>query len=383
MPPIQQVTNSLKNGFLSQPNIVGISHQNGRIVIQVVGQKEAQRINQQLGGTAGGYPLEVQVVPTHPSFQSTPNGASLEESPSPGRGKYIRPVVGGTATSVGVNGAAKGWWGTLTGIWKDRDTGGLLIVSNRHVYETMSTPGIPKGADILQPHPITSGKPYRDLIVAKLDRWSHFTTGQGTPSGSNQPKSLPVDVAAGTYTASGAESVSQILASQQPQRLLKVQSWRDPKPGETVIKFGARSGATKGQILSADGATKMGAESGSQVVIDHSFRMSCDSGAGDSGSPVLTTDGTLVGQLFGGSGGPGTGPSWANVISYVNDTLNADPVAITAPTTPPSPTTTSPTPTGSGTAQRSPAEYAAIAGLTIPIVGIPLAVLAKYTRKKH
>lgn len=169
---------------------------------------------------------------------------------------------------------------------------------------------------MIQPVDITGD--VADLGVGTLDRWSEFVAGRDLDT-------LQVDVSGGPATVDAESSfVDQI----DPDQFREVTAWRDPQPGERVLKIGARTGVTEGEILTVDSSVKVRAGEGRNVVVEHTFKMSNASEGGDSGSVVVTPDGVVVGQLFAGVSGEATGPSWGNMVSWMNQALNADPVAV-------------------------------------------------------
>lgn len=178
--------------------------------------------------------------------------------------------------------------GTLGGVVKDSD-GSLLILSNNHVLanEDHRNGAAKQGDPILAPGSVDGGT--SSDVVAQLRRWIPLVvSGQGMNS---------VDCAVAV--------VSEPTLIESPVTEGQSTGWRgigDINQHTNVVKTGRTTGLTRGQVLDVD-ATVYGVGYGDfQADFEHQIMTTVMSKAGDSGSFLLSEDGSQVlGLLFSGS----------------------------------------------------------------------------------
>jgi hypothetical protein len=163
------------------------------------------------------------------------------------------------------------------------ENGEVYAVSNNHVWakENLGSPG----DRLVQPGRLDGGDPERDVLFELLDFIPiHFTGGFNR-----------VDVAvarvldfSNVYTS--ILNVGGIIGK------------RVPGVGETIAKMGRSTGLTKGTVTDDSATLQVDYDTGTAVFTD--VLIAQGSGiikAGDSGSPVLTSNGEFAGLVFAGN----------------------------------------------------------------------------------
>jgi hypothetical protein len=161
------------------------------------------------------------------------------------------------------------------------ENGDVLAISNNHVWakENAGKSGDP----LLQPGRLDGGDPSKDVVFTLADFIPiDFTGAQNT-----------VDVAVAT-PVSYANVYMSIL------NIGGVTGKRIPDLNEKVKKMGRTTGVTEGTVIDTSATVKVLYDTGEAlfadvVLVEDSIK------AGDSGSPVLTSDNKFAGLLFAGS----------------------------------------------------------------------------------
>ena len=189
-----------------------------------------------------------------------------------------RPSPAGVSTSRADENAA----GTIGWFLVD-ENGEVYAVSNNHVWakENLGSPG----DKLVQPGRLDGGDPERDVLLELLDF-------------------IPIDFAGGLNRVDVA--VARVLDfSNVYTSILNiggVTGKRVPGVGETITKMGRSTGLTKGTITDDSATLQVDYDTGTALFTD--VLIAQGSGiirAGDSGSPVLTSDGKFAGLVFAGN----------------------------------------------------------------------------------
>jgi hypothetical protein len=189
-----------------------------------------------------------------------------------------RPSPAGVSTSRADENAA----GTIGWFLVD-ENGEVYAVSNNHVWakENLGSPGDP----LLQPGRLDGGDPERDVLFELLDF-------------------VPIDFRGGFNRVDVA--VARVLDfSSVYTSILNiggVTGKRVPGVGETVTKMGRSTGLTSGTVTDDSATLQVEFDTGTALFTD--VLIARGSGiirAGDSGSPVLTSDGKFAGLVFAGN----------------------------------------------------------------------------------
>jgi hypothetical protein len=196
------------------------------------------------------------------------------------RRERLRPVQPGTSVGHFKNSA-----GTLCCIVRDKD-GQKCLLSADHVFVPG---GAQEGDPILQPGPTDGADQKRDQ-VAELTRW--ISAKAGVP-------------AAGGEGGAIARVLPTIQVSSEILGIGPIRGIQSaPQIGETVQMVGRTSPIVQGQITDLYAAVKIPfgdafTEFTNLIVIRAASGPF--SQAGDSGAPVLTMDGRLIGMVYAGS----------------------------------------------------------------------------------
>lgn len=243
-------------------------------------------------------------------LRNTPEPESVEG----GRGEVWRPLVGGVQTGVDSPAQNYDWWGTYTGLWRDRDTGELVLLSNRHVWHTFDDSQVRDDAWATQS---TGG--LERYGVGELIRGSEIIENDGDLD------ELSVD-ASSARLAEDVEANAEVLKDGFPEdhEVVVVEGGRQPEVGESIAKAGARTGWSEGEVLDVGNPLKLEANG---IVVNRTLQTTVSSGGGDSGSPYIAEDGYLVGQLFAGTSDGQY--SWGNTYQGIVDEFNVEPVVFT------------------------------------------------------
>ena len=189
-----------------------------------------------------------------------------------------RPAPCGVSTSRLDESAA----GTM-GWWLVDEDGQLYLMSNNHVWAKENQGQ--RGDPIVQPGVLDGGT--EDDVVAEL---FDFVPLDFTGTGVNY-----VDVAIAT-PLDMAKLYTSIM------ELGGVTGKRDPEQGEQVCKVGRTTGKTCGEVTDASATVQVGYGSGTATFEDVVLVEGTDIvNGGDSGSPVLSSDGRFLGLLFAGN----------------------------------------------------------------------------------
>jgi hypothetical protein len=189
-----------------------------------------------------------------------------------------RPSPTGVSTSRADENSA----GTIGWFIVD-ENGAVYAISNNHVWarENKGSPSDP----LLQPGRLDGGDPEKDVLFTLLDY-------------------VPIDFSGGVNKADVA--VANILDySSVYMSILNVggvSGKRVPGVGEAVSKMGRSTGLTKGTVTDDSATLLIGYDTGTATFTD--VIIAQGSGvikAGDSGSPVLTSDGRFAGLVFAGN----------------------------------------------------------------------------------
>jgi len=188
-----------------------------------------------------------------------------------------RPSPCGVSTSRADEEAA----GTI-GWWMVDEDGRPYIMSNNHVWakENNASPG----DEIIQPGRLDGGDPEAD-IIAELYSWIDIDFEGGVNK---------VDVAIATpYLADTFASIMEKGG---------VAGKRDPQLNEEACKVGRSTGLTQG-VVEDDAASVQVEYSSGKANFEDVFIVRGDNvvQAGDSGSPVLSSDKQFLGLLFAGN----------------------------------------------------------------------------------
>jgi len=267
-----------KHGIMKLPNVIGYSNKlqwkikggraipvrSIRIYVSKKVPKEKLRKDELIPETIEGIPTDVVEV---------------------GRLKAVavyaqryRPAPCGVSTSRLDENAA----GTI-GWWMVDEDGQVYLISNNHVWakENQGAQGDP----IVQPGVLDGGT--EDDVVAEL---YDFVPIDFTETGVNH-----VDVALATPLDMGNLYTSIM-------ELGGVTGKRDPSQGEQVCKVGRTTGKTCGEVTDDSATVQVEYGSGTATFEDVVLVEGTDIvNGGDSGSPVLSSDGKFLGLLFAGN----------------------------------------------------------------------------------
>jgi hypothetical protein len=195
------------------------------------------------------------------------------------RRERIRPVQPGTSV-----GHFKAGAGTLCCIVRDKD-GQKYILSAAHIF---APEGAQEGDPILQPGPIDGADKNRDQ-VAKLSRW--ISPKEGVPAAGGEGGAI-ARVLPTNQVSSEILGIGPIRGIQSTLQI-----------GETVQMIGRTSPIIQGQVASLTISTKIWIRS-MEREFTNLILIQAPSGpfsqAGDSGAPVLTMDGRLIGMVYAG-----------------------------------------------------------------------------------
>ncbi|MEM1834748.1 MAG: trypsin-like peptidase domain-containing protein [Thermosphaera sp.] len=192
--------------------------------------------------------------------------------------RKFRPVPAGVSCSrYDVNGA-----GTIGWFLIDKDNGRLYIMSNNHVFTKENEGAF--GDPIVQPGVLDGGNPDTD-VVAELYGF------------------VPIDFyGTNLVDVAVAKPVDKSLFIPIVYNLGDVTGVRDPVLNERVYKTGRTTGTTSGVVYDVSATLTIGYDKGSAVFTDVALVQGSNIvGAGDSGSPVLSSDGMFLGMLFAGN----------------------------------------------------------------------------------
>jgi len=193
------------------------------------------------------------------------------------KGRY-RPSPTGVSTSRADERAS----GTI-GWWLVDEDGYLYLMSNNHVWakENQGT----KGDKIVQPGILDGGDPSQDVIAELYDF-------------------IPIDFTAENYVDLAIATpvdMSQLYTS--IMEIGGVTGKRDPNLNDDVCKVGRSTGKTCGTVIDSSATVTVDYDTGSAKFTDVFLVQSNTKivEAGDSGSPVVSSDGKFLGLLFAGN----------------------------------------------------------------------------------
>jgi len=190
-----------------------------------------------------------------------------------------RPAPCGVSTSRLDENAA----GTI-GWWVIDEDGNLYLISNNHVWAKENQGQ--QGDEIVQPGVLDGGT--EDDVIAELH---DFIPLDFSETGVNH-----VDVAIATPL-----DMSQLYVS--IMELGGVTGKRDPQLNEVAVKVGRSTGRTQGEVIDDSATVSVDYDTGTanfeDVFLVKSSEVIVQNG--DSGSPVLSSDGKFLGLLFAGN----------------------------------------------------------------------------------
>lgn len=267
---------------------------------------------------------------------STDRSPTTQVTPDPQRSLKTRPLVGGVQISTAPKGNRSLGFGTSTLLARDIDSQALYLVSNDHV---LFIGGASIGDPVTQPA-FTGAETLEEISVATLDRGAETKNGFFISDSARAKINNP-------ETVKAPSSVFQELLDTGDVDVLEIDEWRNPTVGDKVFKYGATTGVTVGEVIGID--ETQGKRRNTFVVspLEDDLNPQNDFGyifsnAGDSGSPILTEDGVLLGQHWGGfidqDTGQPTGNGLGHNIDVVLETLNIEPIGLIQPTQPTQPT---------------------------------------------
>lgn len=175
---------------------------------------------------------------------------------------------------------------TSAATWSDdAEDGDLVRLSNNHVYARSNAAEL--GEPIIQPSPQDGGELDVDEIGELL---GYVPIDDG----------VLVDVAARSVNRDDESTTAFELEESWPTAIRREDY--DELEGETLTKSGRTTGVTSAELESTNASVRVnfGGEHGDVLFRDQLIAGYMSEG-GDSGSPVFSDDGELVGLLFGGS----------------------------------------------------------------------------------
>lgn len=214
------------------------------------------------------------------------------EDPDPARQDLHRPVESGLSEiHIDSSAATAGHYPARVtdpdrGAWADDITQGTLVrLSNCHVYARSGNAAF--GDTILQPSPHDGGED--DDRSGGLAGYLPLEEG------------VRADVAARTTTDKTDVHDSFGLDESWPTAIADTETRRSLR-GEQVTKTGRTTGITEAEVTATDASVRVQyPDPIGTVTLDSQLLTGELSKGGDSGSPVYTTDGILVGLVFAGS----------------------------------------------------------------------------------
>jgi len=195
------------------------------------------------------------------------------------KGRY-RPSPTGVSTSRADERAS----GTI-GWWLVDEDGYLYLLSNNHVWAKENL-GV-RGDKIVQPGVLDGGDPEKDVIAELYDF-------------------IPIDFSGATENYVDVAIATPIDMSQLYVSIMEiggVAGKRDANLNEDVCKVGRSTGKTCGTVTDTSATVIVDYDTGSARFTDVFLVQSSSKivEAGDSGSPVVSSDGKFLGLLFAGN----------------------------------------------------------------------------------
>lgn len=186
---------------------------------------------------------------------------------------------------AGVSGSSPEVGGcTITGGFIDRTTNTTYILTNAHctTYSATCKKEDLVEREIIQPSPIDGGR-YPDDTIGVVKKASDLTTDGYTDTALILPYQniLITNILHGTSIYMSG-------------------TYREPLPGEEVVKSGRTTYVTRGRVIAIGVTIKVDYRCTTRTVYDCIVTTPM-SQPGDSGSPTVTEKGEFVGQLFAGS----------------------------------------------------------------------------------
>lgn len=186
---------------------------------------------------------------------------------------------------AGVSGASPGVGGcTITGGFIDMTTNTTYILTNAHctTYSITCKKEDLINTPFIQPSPIDGGK-HPDDEIGVVKKASDLTQDGYTDTALVEPHE---DI-----------KINNILHGTS---IYLTGTYREPLPGEEVVKSGRSTYVTKGKVIAIGVSIKVDYKCLTRTVYD-TITTTPMGQPGDSGSPTTTKQGELIGQLFAGS----------------------------------------------------------------------------------
>ncbi len=207
--------------------------------------------------------------------------------------------------------------GTLGGLFRDAETGKIVILSNNHVLANSN--GAALGDPILQPGPADGGA-LPDDEIGVLERFVEIDFTEGAENRVDAAIATPHDPNALLWA-------TQDIGPEVPSAIRRL---GESDLGKFVHKTGRTTEHTQGFIQAMFATVQVKydlfqkATFVDQIIISQSPAEESFSNGGDSGSLIHTSDNECVGLLFAGSEGTETEPATtiANPIGEVMRALN-------------------------------------------------------------
>jgi len=195
------------------------------------------------------------------------------------------------------------------------ETGDVLAISNNHVWarENLGKAGDP----LVQPGRLDGGDPEKDVV---------FTLADFIPLGFSGAQNT-VDVAVAT-PVSYADVYMSIL------NIGGVTGRGIPEVSERVRKMGRTTGVTEGTVIDTSATVRVLYDRGEALFTDVAL-VEDNIKAGDSGSPVLTSDSKFAGLLFAGSDTDYVFCKYSNIEQALSQKLGRKVFALVANSYPP------------------------------------------------
>lgn len=261
--PHEKIPRDVKRDIAQRDNVisVGWGRENGDDIAVVTVEMSSGLAPRDFPPTLGGHPVRVK-------YDGPPVLDQSFQDPH----DYIRPVQPGTATQ-----RANGSGGTISFLMTDGEQ--LYLSSNSHVWGV----GGQKGDKLLQP---TWADINFDDALNLTENEMHvanFVDATELDYGADEhtPPHPIADFAWGTV-ADGVSVTREVNGIGKPQGV------RRPEPGDKVIKAGATTHISEGEVVEQEVTINW-----DEFAVEDVVKTTLDSDDGDSGSPVMHNDGSM------------------------------------------------------------------------------------------
>jgi hypothetical protein len=306
MATILEAKRSVERALFAIPGVAGVGINWRDEAIRIYVEALTPEVDAAVPRAMSGYDVEVVVTGAFSSRVADGN------FPDPHRRIRWRPAFGGISAGHILTTA-----GTIGGIVVDHESGGLVALSNNHVFAnstTVQSPSASVGDAILQPAWFDAGTPAD--AVATLERWIPLDV-----EGDNL-----VDCAIARPLSEGV-FIPRIVGDVGADGALDGFAVRDVASvvgGEVVHKYGRTTGHTSGTVIDADFTTRIQYPAVEPLVFVDQILACIEVAGGDSGSLLLDSQNRAVGLIVASAKSDGVYYTIANKIRNVTAMLGVE-----------------------------------------------------------